>query len=61
VVSTSINQFGPMPGREKLVEMEKRYEKLSLHSLEKKNRYFPGFFVIWARPIRSSKKGVNHG
>jgi carbamoyltransferase len=49
VESTSINRFGPLPPLERTIEMERGLEQVSLKSLYKEGRYFPGFFVVWAR------------
>ena len=49
VERTSINGFKPMPGRDKLIQLEKQLEEKSNIALTKKRKYFPGFFVVWAR------------
>jgi carbamoyltransferase len=49
IEGTSINDFKPMPAHEKLIEMEKQCEEISKHAIEKRKRYYPGFFSIWAR------------
>jgi len=54
VEATSINGFRRMPAFAKLIELEKRLEKKSKVALERKRRYFPGFFVVWARRIEEA-------
>jgi carbamoyltransferase len=55
VEATSINNFRRMPAQTTLYEMERWLETRSETALHKKGRYFPGFFVVWARrPIESS-------
>jgi carbamoyltransferase len=49
VEGTSINGFKPMPSREALIEMEKRCEAISKTAIERRKRYYPGFFSVWAR------------
>jgi hypothetical protein len=49
IEATSINNYKPLPDRDKLLEMEKRCEQVSRAALYRKRRYYPGFFVIWAR------------
>ena len=52
VEATSINGFKPMPSLTKLIELEKRLERTSKVALARRRRYFPGFFVVWARRAR---------
>lgn len=56
VESTSINDFAPMPAPSALFKEEKKYESVSRRSLENEGRYFPGFFVVWAKKNVSVKK-----
>jgi 2-polyprenyl-3-methyl-5-hydroxy-6-metoxy-1,4-benzoquinol methylase len=49
VESTSINRFGPLPPLERAIELERGLRQVSLDSLYKQGRYYPGFFVVWAR------------
>ena len=49
VESTSINRFKRLPKLERLIEMERRFEQASRVALYRKRRYYPGFFVVWAR------------
>lgn len=48
VEATSINNFERLPSLERLIELEQRFEEASKLALQK-GRYYPGFFVIWAR------------
>jgi carbamoyltransferase len=49
VEATSINRFKPIRSFEDIVRQEKDCERLSQAALHRKGRYFPGFFVVWAR------------
>jgi SAM-dependent methyltransferase len=49
IEATSINRFKRMPEMTKLFAMEKEYEALSERALNRRGKYFPGFFVVWAR------------
>jgi hypothetical protein len=49
IEATSINNFGPLPNLDALIEMEQRLERRSYEALHKKKRYFPGFVIVWAR------------
>ena len=49
VERTSINNFKPLPSLEKIVELESRFVAASKAALYRKRRYYPGFFVVWAR------------
>lgn len=48
LVSTSINRFGPPPGRDALPALEKQLEQAGEKALAE-GRYFPGFFAFMAR------------
>jgi hypothetical protein len=49
VEATSINRFKQLPGLAELSRMERDLERASQAALHRKHRYFPGFFVVWAR------------
>ncbi len=49
IEATSINGYKRLPGRERLIRMERELEQASRSALYKKHRYYPGFFVVWAR------------
>jgi 2-polyprenyl-3-methyl-5-hydroxy-6-metoxy-1,4-benzoquinol methylase len=49
IEATSINKFKKLPHISKLIEMEKELESVSRKALYRDGRYFPGFFVLWAR------------
>jgi len=49
VERTSINSFGPMPSLEKLIALEKKLAETSKVALTRTRKYFPGFFVVWAK------------
>jgi hypothetical protein len=49
VEGTSINGFKAMPPLETLIEMEKQCEAISEKAIKQRNRYYPGFFSVWAR------------
>ena len=51
VESTSINNFKQLPSLERLIELERQFEDASKTALYKKSRYYPGFFVVWARRV----------
>ncbi len=51
VEATSINGFKPLPALENLIRMEKDLERVSTRALLRKHRYYPGFFVVWARRV----------
>ncbi|MEM9802811.1 MAG: class I SAM-dependent methyltransferase [Planctomycetota bacterium] len=48
LVSTSINRFGRIGERSALFEEEQGYEGRSRRALFDENRYFPGFFTVFA-------------
>jgi len=48
LLSTSINRFEPIEDLAAVYDMEKGYEAMSLEWL-RKDKYFPGFFVVLAR------------
>ena len=52
VERTSINDFKSMPPLDTLIRLEKQLERKSQLALSKGRRYFPGFFVVWARCAR---------
>lgn len=49
VEATSINEFKKIDSVETIIEMEKTHEQASKDALYKQKRYYPGFFVVWAR------------
>jgi SAM-dependent methyltransferase len=49
VEATSINGFKPLPSLETLIRMEQDLERVSTRAIVRKHRYYPGFFVVWAR------------
>jgi carbamoyltransferase len=49
VEATSINRFKQLPELAELSRMEHDLERASQAALYRKHRYFPGFFVVWAR------------
>jgi carbamoyltransferase len=49
VEATSINHFQAIGSVDTLFQQEKTYARFSENALYKKGRYFPGFFVVWAR------------
>jgi carbamoyltransferase len=49
VIATSINRFRPLPPPEKLIQIERALEVTSRRAIERERRYFPGFFLVWAR------------
>lgn len=55
LVSTSINRFGPPPGRDALPALEKQLELAGEKALAE-GRYFPGFFAFMARRRRHSAR-----
>ena len=46
---TSINNFKPMPSPETITKLERSFTAVSKAALHRKGRYYPGFFVVWAR------------
>jgi len=48
LLSTSINQFGPVDDIDAVLRLEPRFEKMGEQRLAE-GRYFPGFFVFLAR------------
>ena len=51
VEATSINRFRRLPTHAKLLEMERRQRRQAEVALYRQGRYFPGFFVVWARRL----------
>ena len=51
VEATSINEFRRLPPLERLLEMEQKLEETSRTTLYQKGRYYPGFFVVWAKRL----------
>jgi carbamoyltransferase len=49
VEATSINNYKRLAPADDLVELEKKCEQTSKAALYTKRRYYPGFFVVWAR------------
>jgi carbamoyltransferase len=49
VEATSINNFKRLPPLERLLELERGFDAASRTALYRKRRYYPGFFVVWAR------------
>ncbi len=49
VEATSINNFKKLPSPQRLIELEHGFEESSRRALDKQRRYYPGFFVVWAR------------
>ena len=49
VEATSINNFKRLPPLEKAIRLEQRFTAASQATLNHKRRYYPGFFVVWAR------------
>jgi carbamoyltransferase len=49
VEATSINKFKRLPSVEKIIELERAFTAASEAALYRKRRYYPGFFVVWAR------------
>jgi hypothetical protein len=54
VEATSINDFKRLPPRSDVINMERAMEPISKRALHAKGRYFPGFFVVWARRTASA-------
>jgi carbamoyltransferase len=48
VEATSINNFKRLPSLEKIIELEHGFAAASKAALHRR-RYYPGFFVVWAR------------
>lgn len=51
IKSTSINNFKKIDSIQKIIKMEKKFEKISKNKIKKKI-YFPGFFIILAKKIQ---------
>jgi hypothetical protein len=51
IEATSFNRFKRLPSLAKVTQLERRCERTSLDALCKKGRYYPGFFVVWARRL----------
>jgi SAM-dependent methyltransferase len=49
VEATSINRFKPIPSFETIVKLEHGFTAASKDALYRRRRYYPGFFVVWAR------------
>jgi carbamoyltransferase len=49
VEATSINKYRKPAPIEAIIERERKLEEDSKAALHRKRRYFPGFFVVWAR------------
>jgi len=49
IEATSINHFKSISGLDTMRKLEKGLEDYARRQLVKKNRYFPGFFILWAR------------
>jgi carbamoyltransferase len=49
IEATSLNGFGRLPSRATIEELEQRAERLSRDALYRTQRYYPGFFIVWAR------------
>ena len=49
VEATSINNFKGLPSLENAIQLERRLAETSKVALYRKCRYYPGFFVVWAR------------
>ena len=49
VIATSINNFRPLPPLEKLLTLERAFEHVSKRAIERQRRFFPGFFLVWAK------------
>jgi carbamoyltransferase len=49
VESTSLNGFKARPSPARIAALEQACERASRAALYRKRRYYPGFFVIWAR------------
>ncbi len=47
--STSINRFGKIKNIKDIIELEKKYEKISLQKTHVENSFFPGFFTVLAQ------------
>jgi SAM-dependent methyltransferase len=49
VEATSLNGYGRLPSCERVEALDRQFESASRDALTRKHRYFPGFFVVWAR------------
>ena len=49
VERTSINKFQKWSSVDELFDLERQMERASKKALYSENRYYPGFFVVWAR------------
>jgi len=51
IEATSINKFKRPVSLAEFIERERRLSEVSKKALYEKRRYYPGFFVVWARRI----------
>jgi carbamoyltransferase len=53
IEATSLNGFGALPSASRIAALEESCETASRKALRPKGRYYPGFFVVWARRASS--------
>jgi carbamoyltransferase len=51
VEATSINNFKLLPALDRLIGLERQLGEVAKRALYQKKRYYPGFFVVWARRV----------
>jgi len=53
IKKTNINHFKDIRHHNLIINLEKKMEQISVDALERRKRYYPGFFTIWAEKTRS--------